>query len=244
LQSFGKIIPAGAGKKLPVCGVGHVGRPRPAEHSRDGVGQGLIYAALPVGVHAHVNYKDAVRGQMFSDQSEKFPGGHLEGDGYVLIGVHHYHVVFFPAGLQKSPAVVGDHVLALRQGKVFLRQRGDLLVYLHAGDRGAGEIPAALCGKGAGAVSQDEHAAVLLRQSRGGGGRQGVIIVHAGEPVGIHLHGLHAEKDVGGQYGAVRQFLYLKIIIHGLPLVAEGAVPEGKAVRSAQNAAGDKQDDG
>ena len=179
---------------------------------------------------------------MVRHQGEKLHGGHLEGDGDVLIGVHHDDVVVLVHGLEVGPTVVGGHRHILRQVKVFPGQVRDILVDLHALDFGAGtEILPALCGVGTAAHAQNQHGKVLFfRDARHQRRRQGRVVVHAGEAAVLLLDGLDAEEHVGGEDHGVFRLLYLQIIVDGFSFIKEVRLPEGEGVRVAQDGAQQK----
>ena len=175
---------------------------------------------------------------MLLHQCEELHRGHLEGDGDVLIGVHHDHIIFLLHCVQEGPAVIGGHGHVLRQVEILPGKGRDLLIDLHALDFHVPIVLPALCGIGAGAHAQNQYPTVLrllsLHHQRRG---HGVIIVHAREPLLLHIDGLDSEEHVGGKYDAPVIFLHLEIIVDRLPLVGQVALPEGEAVGMPQRAA-------
>ena len=174
-------------------------------------------------------------------QREKLKRGHLKGNGDILIGIHHDHIILLVHRVQKSPAVIGEHRHILRQIKILSGQLCDFLVYLHSLQRHSPVILPALHRICTRAHTQNQSLTLLwclsLHHQRR---RHGIVIVHPCEPLILHVYGLHAEKHVGGEDHAAGALLNLQIIVDRLPLIGQILLPEGEAAGKAGHAAEQK----
>jgi len=224
----------GVGAEHHRVGVGgHVDPIGVGEHAGHGVAQVLVDGALLLGGHVQVHHHDAAGLQVPLHLGEELHAGELEGNGDVLIGVHHDHIKLLLGGGQIRPAVLHRHLHAVRQAEVLRGDVGDLPVDLRALHRHAGIVPHAVAGVGAGAHAQDHDAAAVVVaavHARHTGGRQGVVIVHAGQLRILPLDGLDAEQHIGGQDRPGITVLHLQVVVDGLVLQGDVALPEGEAV--------------
>ena len=178
---------------------------------------------------------------MLPHQGEELHRGHLEGDGDVLIGVHHDEVVGPLHSVQIGPAVVGGDLHLLGQVEAGAGQVHDLLIDLHPLKGEVGEVLEALGGVGAGTQAQDQHPGrVVLPDPRQQRRRQGVVVVHPRQAAGLHLDGLDAEHDVGGEDHGVLGLLDLEVVVDGLVLGHVPGLPEGEGGGVAEGAAEQK----
>ena len=198
-------------------------------------------------MHVQVHHHDAAGFQVLPHALKEFHRGHLERDGDVLVGIHHDDVEELIARGEVGPAVLHRHLHGLGQAEVGMGDVRDLAVDLGALDGGAGEVAVAVAGVGAGAHAQDHDGAagaVRAVHPRHAGGGQGVVIVHTGEGGALHLDGLDAEEDIGGEDGAVSVLLHLEVVVDGLILQGDVLLPEGEAVGGQGEAEAHDQEDG
>ena len=186
-------------ENLSVSVARDVGDIRALEDARHCVAQILVERAVFARGHVQVHDHDALGLEMPRYLGEEFNAGELKGNGDILICVDHYHVEQLVRRAEESPPVRNGDFDAVRQGEIFMRDVGNLAVYLRALDRDAREIPRAVAGEGAGTHTEDHHAAaaavgaVKPRHARSG---ERIVVVHAGKLGVLGLHRLHAEQDV------------------------------------------------
>ena len=229
-------------KELPVGGAGDIHRRHIGKQTGNGVAQGLVDASLPVRVHIQVDHHHPARRQVVPNQGKELHRGHLERDGNVLIGIHLNHVILGVHRLEVGPAVIGGHIHRLGKVKITRGQLGDLVINLHPGDLNLGKIAGTLPGIGSGAVAQNQNPARgPLVQSRHHRRRQGVVVVHPGEALLLHLHRLYPKQDIGGEDGPVHGLFHLEIVVNRLPFIGKVLFPEGKSAPAAQQGAEHKE---
>lgn len=73
------------------------------------------------------------------------------------------------------------------------------------------------------------------------GRRQGVVVVHPGEALLLHLHRLYPKQDIGGEDGPVLGLFHLEIVVNRLPFIGKVLFPEGKSAPAAQQGAEHKE---
>ena len=108
-------------------------------------------------MHVHVHDHHAVGLEVLAHHGEELHGGHLEGNGDVLIGIHHDHIIFSLIRFKIRPAVVCDDRNILRKCEVFMGEIGYGFVYLHSSDIASWKVPGTLGGKCSGAHSENEY---------------------------------------------------------------------------------------
>ena len=238
-------IGAVGGEELAVAVLARVRGHDHGEDRGNRVTDGLIDAVLLCGRHIQVDDHDASLTQVILYKCKKFPGCHLERDRDIVKCVHQDHIVLGAAALEEGPAVVGIHLLFGGHREVTVREGADFGVNLHAGHPRLREVPAALRGKCSGAVAEDQDVGGLpgceACHDRPG---QRVIVIHAGQPVLLHLHRLDTKQNVGREDGAVGKLLDLQIIVDRLTFIGEIPVPERETVGAAKHRTEHKQEQG
>ena len=176
---------------------------------------------------------------MLRHRREELPAGQLERNSDVLIGVHHDHIKLFLRRGQVGPAIGHGHLHLLRQAKIGAGDIGDLAVDLRALHGHARKIADAVSGVGAGPHAQDHGAAACVIgtvHTRHTGGCQRVVVVHSGELTVLVLHRLYTEEHIGGERGGVVIILDLEVVVDGLVLQGQVALPECEAVGGQRKA--------
>ena len=217
------------------------------ENTRHRVAEVFVDRAVLRGRHVEVHDHHAVRLQMCLHFIEKLGARELERDGDILVGVHHDDVkLLLRRGKVRAPVLDCDGHAA-GKSEVVCRDVGDLFVDLRALHTRAGEIARAVARVRARAHAEDHHAAVFVVRAvhaRHAGRGERVVIVHARQRVALDLHALHTEEHVRRERRALRVVLHLQIVVDGLVLKRDVALPEGEAVRRQGKAQSSDQKDG
>ncbi len=187
-------------------------------------------------MHIHIYHHDAVLFQMFLYHPEKFHGRHLKRNRNILIGIHHNYVIFLIHRLQIGPSVISGYFDRIRQGKVHFCQIRYLLVDFHAFHGCVSKIVHTLFRIGSCSHPQYKDIGVFLLihpcHYRSG---KGIIIIHPCQGIPFFHDRLHAEQYIGGENHAVVCFLYLQIIIDGLPFIKQTVFPKGETAGMPEN---------
>ena len=217
------------------------------EDTRHRVAEVFVDRAVLRGRHVEVHDHHAVRLQMCLHFIEKLDARELERDGDILIGVHHDDVkLLLRRGKVRAPVLDRDGHAAWKS-EVVRRDVGNFFVDLRALHTRAGEIARAVARVRARAHAEDHHAAVFVVRAvhaRHAGRGERVVIVHARQRVALDLHALHTEEHVRRERRALRVVLHLQIVVDGLVLKRDVALPEGEAVRRQGKAQSSDQKDG
>ena len=168
---------------------------------------------------------------MFFYQREKFNGGHLKRNGYILVCINHNHIIFVFVGVQIGTPVICCDINIIRQGKIFFCKLRDFFidfntVYVHIT-----KVFPALNGICSRTHAKDQHihvCGVLIfnHQRRS----HCIIIIISRKSAVFHVNRLDTEKHICGKNHLRVGFFHLEVVVHGFSFIHKIGFPERKRV--------------